>query len=73
MAVVAQASPIVSAGGAETELKWTITTDLKEFRSKPPRRGRVRVLDQSALLQERQNRREAFLAAQIEGQKIYNK
>lgn len=73
MALAAQTSPILSAGGAETELHWWITTDEQEFRSRPPREGEVRVLDRSALFEERQNRKIVFAAAQIEGQKVYKR
>ncbi len=73
MAVAAQALPILSAGVAETELHWWITTDEQEFRNRPRREGEVAVLDRSALIEEKLNRRATFLAAQLEGQKIYKK
>lgn len=73
MALMAQTTLPISTGGAETELRWWITTDPEEFNSRPAREGEVRVLDRSALFEERQNRRATFVAAQIEGQKIYKR
>lgn len=73
MAVSTQAPLVVSPGGAETELRWSVTTDEAEFRSRPAREGEVRVLDRSALITAQHERRAVFLAAQIEGQKIYKR
>lgn len=73
MALATQSPIVAAAAGKETELNWTFTADAEEFRSRPAREGEVRVLDRSALISAQHERRAAFLAAQIEGQKIYKR